>query len=144
MLYRRPAAHLVAFDLFIDNPDRRIGNANAFLTKDSIVAFDHEQAFSFIWPDLLRRDPAEPHLAMLNQHAFAGLVRRRTSVKLEDFRRELGHLDDSRLKAIAEATPRNWQTGPAAGKLDVIIANLTKRRDAASTWLGALESWMQT
>jgi len=69
---REAAVELVAFDVLIHNPDRRIDNPNVLVSRDEILAFDHEMAFSFVLPLLGAPDPVEDALLpVLDQHLFA-------------------------------------------------------------------------
>ena len=142
---RPAAAVLVAFDAFIHNFDRRADNPNLFLGRDSVVAFDHGDAFAFVWPLLGAPDPVtDPLLSLLDAHALAGCVRRRSAPDLLDFRARLAALDDGRIDELGRATPPRWQTGAAEGKLQQILDILRRRRDAAGSWLPQVEAWMQS
>ena len=141
---RVAAAALVAFDVFIHNVDRRAENPNLFLGRAAPVAFDHGDAFSFVWPLIGAPDPViDPALAIVERHAFAAVVRRRTAPDLSEFRARLASLDDGRLEELAAATPAAWQTGLATGKLQHILDILRRRRDAVEQWLPQVEAWMQ-
>lgn len=45
---REQAARLYAFDMLIQNPDRRRDKPNCGLFNGNLIAFDHETAFSFV------------------------------------------------------------------------------------------------
>jgi hypothetical protein len=70
---REAAVTLVAFDVLIHNPDRRTVNPNMLASRQTILAFDHDDAFSFLFPILGGPpDPAEdPLLAVVDQHVLA-------------------------------------------------------------------------
>lgn len=138
---RRSGETLLAFDVFIHNIDRRIRNPNLFHTRESLVAFDHGEAFSFLWPVIGGSDPVtDPLRSVVLDHACTSLVRRRTPSTFEFFRNALAKLEDSRLAAIVDSTPAEWRTGPASGKLEQIIETLQKRRDAVDSWLPSVEA----
>jgi hypothetical protein len=140
---RDAAATLLAFDAFIHNPDRRTVNPNLLVGRDLVVGFDHGDAFSFVFPLIGAPDPAEdPVLGMLEHHALRPWVRKRQQ-NLDRFRVNLTALTDEVLAMIAEATPKSWQTGVAAGKLVQIIDVVRRRRDASQQWLAKVEAWLQ-
>jgi hypothetical protein len=70
---RSAALDLLAFDVFIHNPDRRLTNPNVLVSRQFLVAFDNEEAFSFLLPILGRREePATEQLHdILQNHVFA-------------------------------------------------------------------------
>lgn len=57
---RPVAAHLLAFDLFIHNPDRRAENPNLLGRRDDFVALDHGDAFTFVLPTLFAQTRRRP------------------------------------------------------------------------------------
>ncbi len=149
---REPAATLLAFDAFIHNPDRRAieKSANLLVAREHLVAFDHGDAFSFLFT-LFGPDPAvDPLLDMLEAHALRDWIRRRGQ-RLDRFRVSLSNLTDEVLSQIADLTPKSWQGGYAVGKLDTILDVIRRRRDAAlnnknsatADWLGKVEVWLQ-
>lgn len=141
---RGEASTILAFDAFIHNIDRRAVNPNLFLGRSGFIAYDHGDAFSFIWPLLGAPDPAEdPLLSVLDQHVFAPLLRRKAAPDLANFSACLAGLDDARFQEVAAAAPSAWQTGSAAGKLSQIVDVLKRRRDAAVRWIPQVEAWMQ-
>lgn len=142
---RIPAAELLAFDVFIHNVDRRAENTNLFLGRTAPVAFDHGDAFAFVWPLIGAPDPVtDPVLSIAQRHAFASTVRRRPPPSLRTFRASLAALTDESLALLEAATPTAWQTGLASGKLAQILDILRRRRDAVQEWLPMVEAWMQS
>lgn len=73
---RSTACDIFAFDVGVDNADRRKGNPNLLLGDDQVLAIDHQHAFSWCsslttppdeWsPDVLRR--------LLSEHFLADVV----------------------------------------------------------------------
>jgi hypothetical protein len=134
---------LLAFDAFIHNPDRRVKNPNLLVGRNQIVALDHEMAFSFVHALLGAPDPAvDPLLEMLEHHALRSWVRKREQL-LDRFRASLATVTDEALAMISGVTPKSWQVGPAAGKLEAIVDVLRRRRDATKDWLEQVEAWLQ-
>ena len=138
---REPASTLIAFDAYIHNPDRRSDNPNVLVSRRELFAFDHGEAFSFLFAiggDAVK-DPLFP---MLDHHAMRAWLRRGTPT-LERFRADLQGLTDEVLEAIVAATPPAWEEGAAAGKIARIVEVLRRRRDAMDQWLPKVEAWLQ-
>ncbi len=141
---RTDATTVIAFDTFIHNLDRRADNPNLFLGRTELIAFDHGDAFAFVFPMIGAPDPVtDPLLSILAKHALASCVRRRGEPDLSEFRTRLLALDDARLEQISAATPAAWQIGMAQGKLQDVLDILRRRRDAVDQWLPQVEAWMQ-
>lgn len=133
------AAELLAFDVFIHNVDRRQQNHNVLVRRDEFVAFDHGDAFAFIFPVILAPDPAEdPCEGLVQQHVLRQSLRG-IALPLEGFYAAVSGVSDEVFQQIRRLTPAGWQTGPAAGKLEEIIRVLRGRRDAVKRWLPMVE-----
>ena len=77
---RTPAAELVAFDVFIHNPDRRRTNPNLFVSRGDLLAFDHGDAYCVLLPILGAPDPVRDALEKsVEEHACRGWLRNRTN-----------------------------------------------------------------
>jgi hypothetical protein len=140
---KEAAARLLAFDVFIHNPDRRAGNQNLFLARSKLLAFDHEQAFSFLLPLLGTADPAvDPALDIVQRHVLSMFLKGKMP-SLEGFRSNLESLDDAFFSELRRATPVEWTVGQASGKLDTIVEVLQKRRDAVDRWLPQVQAWLE-
>jgi hypothetical protein len=140
---RAAAAAVVAFDVFIHNVDRRRENPNLLLCDGDLFAFDHAEAFAFIW-SVIGADPVTDSLtSMVANHALALCVRKRGAPDLGEFRARLAALSDARLDEIAAATPTSWQVALATGKLGQLLDILRRRRDAVDHWLPQVEAWME-
>lgn len=141
---RRAGSVLLAFDVFVHNLDRRAENPNAFTTRDDVIAFDHGEAFPFVFPMILAPDPrVDPLHKVVIDHPMAPLVRRKGPAGLDAFRDDLAALNDARLDEIAAAVPAAWKVGQATGKLEKIVEILRARRDAVESWLPQVEAWME-
>lgn len=137
---REPAAELAAFDMLIHNPDRRRSNPNLLVSRAELVAIDHGDAFSFVFPIFGAPDPAiDPLLTVVEEHAVRDWLRG-TEFSLERFRDALTRLTDEVLAEIATGTPSAWQTGFAVGKSKEIVDVMKRRRDAAEKWLPQVEA----
>lgn len=137
---REAAALILAFDVFVHNPDRRKHNTNLFTNRSRFLAFDHEQAFSFLMPLIGAPDPiTSPALDIVEHHVFRHAFGR-GGPDFGPFRSALAGLDDAALGAIAAGVPEQWTRGPAQGKLPEIMAILQQRRDAVDQWLPQVEA----
>lgn len=142
---RGAAAGVLAFDVFVHNIDRRLTNPNLLTQRAALVAIDHGDAFSFLYPVLFAPDPVSDHLpTVLREHACVPAVRAWNRLSFEEFRRLLAGLTDERLEQIQLATPAEWREGPASGKLELVVDTLRRRRDAVDTWLPEVERWLQS
>lgn len=142
---RSSAQMLLGFDLLIHNADRRAENPNMFVRRDSLVAFDHGDAFSFLLTVLFAPDPAiDPLRTVVDQHPCTPLLKAWRGLDFTGFREALARLDDLLLSQIEAETPPEWCVGPADGKLAFILKTLRNRRDAVETWLPEVEAWLQS
>jgi hypothetical protein len=71
----RQAARIYVFDMLVQNPDRRLNNPNCASRGRRFLAYDHEMAFSFLYP-LVGRQPApgEVDRRIASNHIFHGAL----------------------------------------------------------------------
>jgi hypothetical protein len=71
------AARLYIFDLFVQNPDRRLENANCLVVSRQLVAIDFEACFSFLYPIIgMSAHPWEvSKQGIARRHLFHGELR---------------------------------------------------------------------
>jgi hypothetical protein len=112
---RQTAAELFAFDVLIQNPDRRRNKPNLLWRGDELYAIDHEAAFSFVYDVLGMADTHDvSSLPFLKDHVFFDQLRGREH-DLSRFAGALDTVSDSRLNEIMGAIPNEWQsTGTAS------------------------------
>ena len=138
-----PAAELLAFDMFIHNVDRRAQNHNVMVGREEVLAFDHGDAFAFIFPNIGAPPAAtDPLVAVADQHVFRSALRG-IELPLSGFYESLKTLTDDVFEEICALTPSEWQAGPAAGKLREICDVLRARRDSVHQWLPIVEQWVR-
>jgi len=139
---RTPAAELIAFDVFIHNPDRRRTNPNLFVSRDNLLAFDHGDAFSFLFHIFGAPDPATDTLSSsIAEHACRPWLFKR-EFSLVRFRSAVEQLTDQVFYEMMAVTPPAWTIGPAEGKLRYVVDVMKKRRDAVNDWLPKVEAWL--
>jgi hypothetical protein len=103
------AAEIFAFDLTIQNPDRRKDKPNLLRKGDELAIFDHEMAFSFLY--LLAPDeyPWEGKgMNYVREHVFYDGLRRR-NVSFERIQGALEAIDNRLLAMYADAVPEEWR-----------------------------------
>jgi hypothetical protein len=131
VLLRPLAAETFAFDVLIDNPDRRQENPNLLWSNDEMFLFDHEQAFSFLrgvigWRPLWTGQGTDFLRHHVFFHQLAGLQ--------HDWSRLTGALDaltDTRLNEYIEAVPSEWRSNNAAAeKIADYLRNARQNRTA--------------
>ena len=116
------AARLYAFDLLVQNPDRRIDNPNcAFIGKD-IFAFDFEMCFSFIHLLFNHQNAWEvSQHGISSNHVFHGALRKHT-IDWKPFIQDVSRLTDDKLMQITARLPLEWQTKTASIRAHLLSA----------------------
>lgn len=106
------AADIFAFDVLIDNVDRRLQNSNLLLTGSQMWIYDHERAFHshmlIGWKppwvegslEYLRNPGPDQHVLFEDLQGKA--------VDLTRFQRAWEGLSDERLQAYGDAIPPEW------------------------------------
>jgi len=108
---RQAALELFAFDVLVQNPDRRREKPNLLWKGDELYAIDHEAAFSFVYDILGGTDPFDvSSLPFLNGHVFFAQLRGKEH-DLERFAGALDTVTDTRIQKMVEGLPPEWQ-GP--------------------------------
>lgn len=107
------AARLYAFDLLVQNPDRRVGNPNcAFIGKD-IFAFDFEMCFSFIHLLFAQANAWEVSKHdIAGNHIFHGALHKHM-VNWKPFVQDVSRLTEERLRQMTTRLPSEWQAKTA-------------------------------
>lgn len=132
---RPVASEVIAFDAFIQNPDRTAQRPNLLWKDEELVLFDHELAFSFLYAI---GGPAEPWTdsfeGPLRSHVFYQPLKSLLA-PLDRFQGAVDALADDRIHAMIQAVPPEWRTGSEGeGKLTRIGEYIARRRDG----IGAL------
>lgn len=107
----RQAALLYAFDLLIQNPDRKARKPNCAWRSGQLIAFDFELGFSFLFPLIGKAEPAWQVAAhgISARHVFHPQLQGR-QVDWQPFVAALQRLDEIRLRQLSDALPMAWQT----------------------------------
>lgn len=111
------AAAIFAFDLLVQNPDRRPTNPNLWTRSDSLGVYDHEQAFSFLHVPI-RGGPPRPWVVadqavafrFMENHVFYPSLRG-GRLGLEPFEAKLAALSDEAIAGLLEPVPKEWREG---------------------------------
>ena len=108
---RRTLAEILAFDCIIQNPDRTRQNPNSVFRRDTVIAFDHDLAFSHFL-SVAPTAPWEPNsLGFLGEHAFRSAVAGH-SFDPDRLRGALARLDKNRIEDYVRCTPDSWTPTP--------------------------------
>jgi hypothetical protein len=136
----RAATELLAFDVLIQNPDRRKDKPNLFASHNSFLAYDHEMAFSFLF---LFGDQSgagrDPCLEIVRDHFFYSLLRGRV-LNIQRFQSELQSISDQEIDDLAALTPIVWNTGSIPGILNTLKGFLKNRRNSFAQWWKEVEA----
>ncbi len=109
MLLRPLAAEIFAFDLLVQNLDRRRDRPNVLWKGDDLFIIDHELAFSFITPTIGWQPPwTGQGLEFMCQHVFYdGLSG--TEVSLDRLTGAIEAITDEQLQEYEAALPDEWK-----------------------------------
>ena len=102
-------AEIFAFDLMVQNPDRRKGKPNLLRKGDELAIFDHEMAFSFLYalvPDEYPWDGKGMEFA--KDHVFYDGLKGH-NVSMERIQGALEAIDDRRFGMYVDAIPVDWR-----------------------------------
>lgn len=106
---RPQACDIFAFDVGVDNADRRPGNPNLLLGDDAILAIDHQHAFSWCVPGSHGPDQWDAHiLHRLKPSHFFGTVVFRWLSSYERLRGAGAALDEQTAARLTEDLPEEW------------------------------------
>ncbi len=126
---RQTALEILAFDVFVENPDRKPSNPNLLVRGDEFRIFDHELSLRTIgiFP---RPEPWKPgYLKLLLQpdrHVFIGRLRA-SELDLEAVRVAWSRLTDERLYLFVASLPMEWNE--AASFVEAAISHVRMVRD---------------
>ena len=102
-------AEIFAFDLMVQNPDRRKGKPNLLRKGDELAIFDHEMAFSFLYalaPDEYPWDGKG--MGFAKDHVFYDGLKGH-NVTMERMQGALEAIDDRRFGMYVDAIPGDWR-----------------------------------
>ncbi len=105
----KQATRIFAFDALIENHDRRYDHPNLFVRNDDLFAFDHEGAFSFVFPLQPPHpawDPAGNRFP--EDHVFYRQLKGH-KIDFDEFAADLETLTDAEIDRIAAAVPVEWR-----------------------------------
>ena len=114
---RDQAAEIFAFDLLVQNADRRATNPNLWSRAERVGVYDHEQAFSFLHLPIIGGAPRPWALAdqagafrFMEGHAFYPSLRG-AKLNLGPFEGRLTALSDEVIEGLLEPVPAEWRQG---------------------------------
>jgi hypothetical protein len=141
VMLRALAAEIFAFDVLIQNPDRRRDNPNILWKSEELYIFDHDLAFSFVMPTIGWQPPwTGEGLKFFEEHIFhRGL--KGTEINLNRLMRAFEAVTDERLQEHLDVVPNEWRT-----QRDVaaeIITYLTQSRDNRDGIVAAIRRFLR-
>lgn len=105
------AAEIFAFDLIIQNPDRRQDKPNLLRKGDDLAIFDHELAFSFLRAIVPDEYPWEGKgIDFARDHIFFRDLKGK-DLSWDRLQGALEAIDDDRLNQYGDAIPIGWRDG---------------------------------
>lgn len=114
---RDQAAEIFAFDLLVQNADRRPTNPNLWSRSERVGVYDHEQAFSFLHLAIIGGAPRPWVVAdqarafrFMEGHAFYPALRG-AKLNLKPFENRLADLSDEVIEGLLKPVPEEWQQG---------------------------------
>ena len=136
MVTRPLAAEIFAFDVLIQNPDRRRENPNLLTDGEKIYLCDHEQGFSFLAGVINWQPPwTGQGTEFLRNHVFFQQLQG-TTPNFDRLRGALEALTDTRLNEYLEAIPNEWC--PSKNAVDQMIKYLRDARQNRAGFFGVI------
>jgi len=128
------AVDVFAFDMLLQNPDRRRDKPNMFQNGNGLIVFDHEMAFPYADPRMMLGIKVRPwDIArgtpwVTNHILHAPLQRQAQSVTFGSFINRLNALSDDILSEILSRIPPEWITANPP-EMDNICEFIREGRD---------------
>jgi len=131
VLLRPTAAEIFAFDVLIQNADRRQVHPNLLTNGEEVYLCDHEQAFSFLAGVIGGQPPwTGQGTDFLRHHVFFQQLKG-IAHNLDRLRGALGALTDTRLDEYLAAVPNEWRSNnTAADRIVEYLQQARQNRDA--------------
>ena len=102
-------AEIFAFDLMVQNPDRRKDKPNLLRKGDELAIFDHEMAFSFLYALVPNEYPWDGKgMEFAKDHVFYDGLKGH-NVSMERIQGALEAIDDRRFGMYVDAIPGDWR-----------------------------------
>ncbi len=115
-------ADIFAFDILIQNPDRRVDKPNLLRKGDDLVVFDHEMAFSFLYAIDPRKSPWDnAGIEFAAKHIFYPELKGKC-FSWDRLQGALETIDNRRLMAYEKMIPALWRRKGADNKTVKILA----------------------
>jgi hypothetical protein len=100
---------IFAFDMIIQNPDRRKDKPNLLRKGDELAIFDHEMAFSFLYALVPDEYPwGGKGMGFAKDHVFYDGLKGH-NVSMERIQGALEAIDDHRFGIYVDAIPGEWR-----------------------------------
>ncbi len=130
-----------AFDVLVENVDRRQAKPNILWNGAELVLCDHEQAFSFLRSVLFWKPTwAGGDLRHFREHVFFSQLKG-TDFNLNRLDGALAALTDERIANYADAVPQSWRNGNDA--TDRILDYLRQARENRAALFAAITQMLK-
>jgi hypothetical protein len=114
---KEQAVEIIAFDLLVQNADRKARNPNLWSRSERVGVYDHEMAFTSLHLPIIGGAPKPWVLAdqadgfrFVEEHAFYGPLRG-SKLDLDSFEERLAALSDTVIRGLMRDVPEEWQRG---------------------------------
>lgn len=133
------ATEILAFDVFIGNPDRRTDNPNLLLRGEEMAIYDHELAF-FTEGVIGWKPPWHPGGIAVQRHVLLAVLKGK-KLDLARLTGAFQSLTDARLTEYRQALPATWVgDGVAVDKTFAYLRDLRDNiQEAVMQLIGALQ-----
>jgi hypothetical protein len=119
-------AEIFAFDVIIQNPDRRKDNPNVLWKGEELFIYDHEMSLTFFLPQLGWQPPWTGHgLEFLSDHVFYDGLKG-TEFSLDRLAGAFEAITDDRLVQYLGTAPDDWKAQSTS--VEQTVAYLTEAR----------------
>lgn len=133
---KQSAAEALAFDVLVDNPDRRRDKPNLLSNGAELTLLDHEQAFSFLRGVIGWRPPwADADVRHLSKHVFFQQLKG-AAPTFDRLTGALAAVSDTRLDEYGRLVPAEWTA--AGDATERILDYLRQARDNRAALFAAV------
>lgn len=137
---RQQALNIFAFDVLIQNPDRRASNPNLLVGSSRYYVIDHELAFSFMFDigSAARRPWEIASLPFLRDHVFYARLKR-LSQSISAFSEALSSITEPEIDTMMEEIPVEWRGNGLRKIKDHLLVVRDHADDFCDQVMGALQ-----
>lgn len=107
----RNAVKIIAFDLLVDNTDRKKRKPNLLIQGDKIHVIDHEATFGYFMLIGASPEPFQEDFSRLTiaDHPLAPVLKAETDDYINEFVDQLDYLNEEIIDAVLSAVPQEYE-----------------------------------